>query len=86
MTTLEENFAHEMADIVKQHTSLLRADITALQIAIAKHDGRIAGLEMSRAANAEVAELKRQNDELKRQIEATNKSAVVRLTGRGGGA
>ena len=86
MTTLEKNLAHEMADIVKQHTSVLRADITALQIALAKLDGRIAGLEMSRAANAEVAELKRQNDELKRQIEATNKSAVVRLTGRGGGA
>jgi hypothetical protein len=30
MTTLEENLAHEMADIVKEHTSFLRADITAL--------------------------------------------------------
>jgi hypothetical protein len=43
-------------------------------------------LETSRAANAEIAEFKRQNDELKRQIEATSKSAVMKLRAHGGGA
>jgi hypothetical protein len=72
---IEEQIAKAFADAVKD-------TLNSLRITLAAHEARLVGLE-SGGANAE---LKRQIDELKKQLEASRQGSIVKLRSTGGGA
>jgi cell division protein FtsB len=62
---------------------ILKEEMRSFRVMQEALEARLSGLE---TINAENVELKRQIDELKKQLDASRKSTVVNLRAAGGGA